>query len=124
MTIWRAFLEIAPAAKARPRVTRRGTYMPDAYMKWREKFCWLVKKAGMPQRHLRERIGILMRVQTKTGTMRPDLDNALAGALDALQDAGVIGNDRNVIKLEAVLCQSKEVGIYLELSDGWVETVL
>ena len=85
-------LPIEPKAKARPRVTSNGTYMPRDYQEWRERFValvgdqWRGEPFGM--------FGIDLTVTTKTGRMRPDLDNVLGAVLDALQAARVVENDR------------------------------
>ncbi len=43
--------------------------------------------------------------------MRPDLDNVGAACLDALQDAGVIENDRDAVRLTFILDKDKKPGI-------------
>lgn len=97
---WTQFLPIEPCAKARPRVTRRGTFMPKSYMTWRKKFCALVKRPAEP---IAGRLSVIVLVCTKSGKMRQDLDNVGAAVLDALQDAGVIANDRDATRLSFVM---------------------
>lgn len=93
-------------AKARPRVTRRGTYMPRPYQDWRKLFCALCKPPGSP---LTGDLSVSLLVQTKSGKMRPDLDNVLGAVLDALQDAGVIANDRSVAAFTASIQQDRKM---------------
>jgi Holliday junction resolvase RusA-like endonuclease len=92
-------IPIGPMAKARPRVTRRNVYMPAHYQAWREKFAGYCLGA-------REVVGtfaLTVAFRTKTGNMRPDLDNAVGAVLDALQDAKVIANDSACKSLVAFL---------------------
>lgn len=100
--MWSASIKLPPMAKARPRVTRRGTYMPKPYQQWRQKFCALV---GRPPKPLAGHLAIAIRIYTKSGKMRPDLDNVVGAVLDALQDAQVIANDRTVRQIGASLDQ-------------------
>lgn len=91
---WLLSIPLEPKGKARPRVTKRGTYMPGDYQQWRHDFAALVLTNRLPRCPL-GRFAIGLTVGTPKGTMRPDLDNVLAAVLDALQDAEVIENDRN-----------------------------
>ena len=43
--------------------------------------------------------------------MRPDLDNVGGAVLDALQDAGVIANDREAVRLTFLIDKDKRAGI-------------
>ncbi len=97
MILLETAIAIQPMGKARPRVTKRGTYMPDSYTAWKKMFAVLM----LEHRHLTERpitgaIRIGTVFYTKNGNCRCDLDNAHASVLDALQDAGWIENDRQV----------------------------
>lgn len=89
-------VDLPPKAKARPRVTQNGTYMPPAYAQWKRDFA--VACHGYPWRVI-GRFSIVIRFYTPTGRMRCDLDNAAAAVLDALQDAGVIENDRDCVEI-------------------------
>lgn len=94
-------LDIRPCAKARPRVTRFGTYNPPAYTAWRAEFVRQVKKQwdGVP---LSGRIGLFAKYDCKK-KLRPDLDNAIGAVQDALKDAGIYGDDR-IIRALIVTC--------------------
>ncbi len=108
---WSALLPIEPCAKARPRVTRRGTYMPKSYMEWRRRFVALCNKDDLHRALVPGPLSIIVIVYTKSGKMRPDLDNVGAACLDALQDAGVIENDRDAVRLTFILDKDKKPGI-------------
>lgn len=91
------YLPLPPMAKARPRVTKRGTYMPKDYQAWRVQFAflwrWHAGSKAVPHEG-RCRVDVIW--STKTGNMRPDCDNAYAAVMDALQDSGAFVNDRQV----------------------------
>ena len=106
-------LSLAPQAKARPRVTSKGTYMPRAYQTWRKDFVAACNEVEWSPVVGPFAIGI--KFVTKTGSMRPDLDNAVGACLDALQDAGVIENDRDCKKLSAEMVKGKRTQIEIEL---------
>lgn len=89
------YLPLPPMAKARPRVTRNGTFMPKRYQDWRKSFVLLWRKAK-GARGLTGTLEVKVWFCTKTGTMRPDVDNAYSACLDAMQDAGAFVNDRQV----------------------------
>lgn len=92
-----ACIEIEPKGKARPRVTKNGTFMPDDYRAWKHRLGMLMLahrgKAELPIKGP-VRIGTIF--YTPSGSCRSDLDNSHAAVLDALQDAGWILNDRQV----------------------------
>lgn len=90
-----------PAAKARPRVTRCGTYMPREYMRWRDEMANAIW-AQAPETHAigafchKEPLAVRITWHTPTGNMRPDLDNAMGAVWDVLQSVDVIGNDGQI----------------------------
>ncbi len=111
------FLPIEPMAKARPRVTRHGTYMPRPYQAWRGRFVHLVQQThGLPA-PIADTFALKLTIVTKSGSMRPDLDNVAGAVLDALQDARVIANDRKCRVLEACVVKGKDVGIQIEVEE-------
>lgn len=91
--IIRLDIPMPPKGKARPRVTSRGTYMPHDYQAWRAEFATHTRFQALGRRPLGW-FAIGLTIGTPKGRMRPDLDNVLAAVLDALQDSGVIENDR------------------------------
>lgn len=109
-------LALKPQAKARPRVTSRGTYMPSAYTAWRKDFVSACNEYDWAP--VAGPFAITLRFVTKSGTMRPDLDNAAGACLDALQDAGVIENDKNCRRLVAEMAQGKRPQIEIELREA------
>ncbi len=108
---WQAFLPIEPCAKERPRVTRNGTYMSKRYTDWRKRFVFLTRSCANGIFPVPGPLSISVLVCTASGKMRPDLDNVGAACLDALQDAGVIANDRDAVRLSFILAKDKKPGI-------------
>jgi Holliday junction resolvase RusA-like endonuclease len=69
--------------------------MPKEYMQWKQDFAKLLKDAP---RGLDGAVSVRTIFTTASGKSRSDVDNAHASVLDALQDAGVIVNDRQVVE--------------------------
>jgi Holliday junction resolvase RusA-like endonuclease len=101
--IYSAIIHIEPHAKERPRFGGGRAYNSKRYTDWRKRFVALAPKVKRP---MSGALHLSVTFFTKTGKMRPDLDNALAGVCDALQDAGVIVNDRDVVHLECWIEQT------------------
>jgi Holliday junction resolvase RusA-like endonuclease len=111
---WRAI------PKPRPRVTRGGqhTYNPSEYTEWKEAVAeWAVWK-GIPSLHGQCRLDLTFGSETVHVRMIPvvgdrqralyvtgDIDNLSGGVMDALQDADVLDNDRDVIELRSVIAE-------------------
>ncbi len=87
--------------------------MPKSYQDWRKRFCAHAKAlaTGIDDLPVPGPLSIIVIVYTKSGKMRPDLDNVGAACLDALQDAGVIENDRDAVRLTFILDKDKKPGI-------------
>ena len=93
--------------KARPRVCGRRAFMPKKYMDWKALFGrHALSLAG--DRSIAGRFGIIGSIVTKSGKMRSDLDNSIGSILDALQDAGIIGNDRDCVSINMALEQGED----------------
>ena len=112
-------LDIRPCAKARPRVTRNGCFMPKPYVLWRKEFVRQMKAQwdGVP---LVGRLEVTARFECKK-SLRPDLDNAIGAVLDALQDAGTVPNDSavRVLHVSAIENTGKDrLHILLDLSSS------
>lgn len=82
--------------KARPRVTRKGTFMPARYQEWRN----LAEREILAQVHLQGLASVLPVERATveillTGKHRlsGDADNILGSYLDALVAVGVLKND-------------------------------
>ena len=101
---WEFVIEGKPAGKARPRFGGYRVHMPKRYVEWRSRverimrWRWHGSDTGT-----REAIDVPVEVEvvirTKSGNMKPDIDNAAGAYLDALQAAGVIANDGLVRRL-------------------------
>jgi Holliday junction resolvase RusA-like endonuclease len=123
-----AFPGMKPCAKARPRVTSNGTYMPQEYRDWKRKFAWLASQEW--DHWLRANghhvpsiidgpIAVSVEWRTTTGNMRPDVDNALGSVLDALQDALIFANDSQVREIHGRVDKAKkaETGITVTIEE-------
>ena len=97
-------------AKPRPRGKGRQFYMPPLYMEWKKDVALEAAlryaktqfegpvSIKISIRRTRFVVEINQSLRKRFG--RADLDNLAGGVLDALQDAGVIDNDRNVVDME------------------------
>lgn len=100
--------------KARPRVCGRRAFMPKKYTDWKKEFGErALIQSGY--RNMSGRFGIDGSIVTKTGKMRSDLDNSIGSILDALQDVGVIGNDRDCVHINMALEQGEDDQIFFTL---------
>lgn len=110
--------------KARPRHDSRSgrTHMPADYMDWKDKVVAYLRLTGQTKQPFTGNVRVSMVIgggQVEVLILpamisRPkgvggDLDNLAAGVLDAIQDAGLFPNDRNVMELSAIF-ESEEVG--------------
>ena len=99
-------------AKAKPRPRGKGKvfYNPPDYMEWKADIA-LEAALKYAKTKFEGPVAIKISFRPTTFTVeirqtnrprfgRSDLDNLAGGVLDALQDAGVIDNDRNVTDLE------------------------
>lgn len=82
--------------KARPRVTRNGTYHLQQYQAWRniahvELFKQLEKLSAPNSMLPLQRVSVAVTLQ---GSHRGDADNLAGACLDALVEAGVLKDDR------------------------------
>ena len=83
-------LDLPPKPKARPRVTRRGTFMPSDYQKWMKQAVFLLKTQWKESP--------LQKVKKITVNMfgaraQGDSDNFIGSVFDAMVKAGVIRDD-------------------------------
>jgi len=81
----------------RPRVTRKGTYYGNGYDAWREKAVLLVRSAWLNQGKppINEPYDVAILIDTRMG----DLDNHIKSWLDIFQCAGILKDDRYVMKI-------------------------
>lgn len=95
--------------KPRPRVTENGTYMPKRYTDWKENVAEWAALAKIPKHdgplavNLRFNKGeVVVEIEympddeVRNG-VQGDIDNLAGGTYDALQDAGIIENDKQII---------------------------
>lgn len=108
------FIAMPPMGKARPRVTSGHAFMPTAYRKWKKDFATRAKFAWSPWPLIAGEFRIKIIIGTISGKMRSDIDNAAGSVLDALQDAGLIANDRDCRELVARLIRTAQPGISVE----------
>ena len=110
----------AAMSKPRPRSgAGKKVYMPRNYMEWKENIADWFAASGIPSETFEGNVVVDIRLgkdhfevfveevpATRFG--RQDIDNAAGGVLDALQDAGVISDDRNVVQLDVQFKQYKK----------------
>lgn len=101
---------IEPAGKARPRVTRNGTFMPPEYKAWQELVRWQVRAqiapALLPRLPLSGRLAFDCVVFAPLGVIRPDIDNFVGAIFDSIQIPtkggwGLIANDKQIKRMSA-----------------------
>jgi Holliday junction resolvase RusA-like endonuclease len=97
-------LQIAPTGKARPRVTKRGTFMPREYKQWISAVRFMARPYAI--RHgitepLRCSLSMAVEFSAPSGDLRCDGDNGIGAIMDALQVPpkggwGLFVNDRQI----------------------------
>ena len=104
--------------KARPRVTKRGTFMPKAYDLWRNMFKLHVRnQVHSSLLHLLPptgRLSFSCEFSSPTGNIMPDLDNAIGAVWDAIQVPkkggwGLIQDDRQFVLIVARIVQGPTI---------------
>ena len=116
-----AGIDIVP----KQRLTRPGRFTKRAqrYLKSKEDLAWMFKTAlntPKPQKTY-EGLVSLSAVICLTHNRVVDLDNLIGTVADALQDSGVIKNDRQIKKLDCELFQGKKVGKVIVSVKEYVE---
>jgi Holliday junction resolvase RusA-like endonuclease len=120
-----------PVGKARPRVTSGGhAYTPARTRAWESAAALLMMRglaplpAGVPLRlEVVAHHPAPLRKAPPAGSpcmgggRRPDLDNVIKAAADALQIAGVVPDDRQIV---AVVARS----VYGPPGEGWVDVTI
>jgi Holliday junction resolvase RusA-like endonuclease len=100
--------------KARPRVTKRGTFMPKAYDLWRNMFKLHVRNqvhsSFLHLLPLTGRLSFSCEFSSPTGNIRPDLDNSCGAIWDAIQVPkkggwGLIQDDKQFMLIVAQIVQ-------------------
>ena len=108
--------------KARPRVTKNGTFMPKGYMAWKKEFVTQLKALRVPANKYAGNVALevifdtdemwvqLVPINDKKPKhlKRIDIDNAIGAVMDALQDAQIIEDDKQVVQLDVSYLQKDE----------------
>ena len=101
--------------KPRPRVTSHGTYMDKKYTDWKIDVAEELAVQGIKEPSIEGNLKLILRfgtdfidiqllkiVEVRAKHVRADVDNLIGGVMDALQDAGIIVNDAQIVAVEAV----------------------
>lgn len=89
------FIEGKIVPKARPRVTIKGTFMPQAYRDWMQKTVWELTSLWREKYEgikLKFPLTLAIHLEGKHGK-RGDLDNIAGSIMDALVKAEILSND-------------------------------
>jgi Holliday junction resolvase RusA-like endonuclease len=125
-------IKMAPFPKARPRVTKKGTFMPKKYVAKREKLQWLFKEAGgelniegivsltvamrfkMPKAWS---ITIKDKMDGQPCGKKPDIDNCIGAVMDAL-----FAEDSKVTEISASKTWGYQDAIYIMIQreEDWL----
>jgi Holliday junction resolvase RusA-like endonuclease len=123
MNIYTFTVPFKPAGKERPRFANGRTYMPPKYVKWKTDFFRHCIRLDQPHRriHLTGNLIFTVVFKSKTGKIRPDLDNAVGSILDSIQDEGgrlgLISNDRQIVEIHASIAKSSRDEIVFHLQE-------
>lgn len=93
---------LAPVPAARPRVAKFGTYYPPTYKAWKKDARWFMPKVSDPlQGPLAVDMEIICKRPQKPTSSIPvgDVDNYAKAALDAVNDATIWGDDKQVVSM-------------------------
>ena len=102
---WGVYLPIAPVPAARPRVGRWGTYYPKTYQKWKSEAAELLRPFWNDEDPTEDALCVAVHAVAKrpkklTRPMpRPDVDNYVKAALDAITGGGFIWNDDSQVEV-------------------------
>jgi Holliday junction resolvase RusA-like endonuclease len=96
------YLEGPIVPKARPRVTRTGTYMPPAYADWKEA---AITSFGMRQKEMAISSPVSINIYLLGKHSRAgDLDNVSGSILDALVQANILAKDNMMVVQSLTIC--------------------
>ena len=109
--------------KARPRVTGSQAYMPSDYRKWKARVADFIALSRDEVVEGKCRVEMVFREKDvairvvpviedwrRAKGVRGDIDNLVGGMLDAMQDSGMIDDDRNVIEVHALIQKRRNDG--------------
>jgi Holliday junction resolvase RusA-like endonuclease len=107
-----------PKPKARPRVTKNGTFMPKEYVEWKANVAEVValttgkmSLAGplsLVVEFHKEKMVFVMSEGAPKRFGRADIDNLMGGLMDAIELSGLITNDRQVSRIGATFMTEGE----------------
>lgn len=90
-------------------------YIPDDVKQEIDAFLWQIKGTkGRPTSPITGPVGVSLVFYVKRLEQR-DLDNMATTALDILQKAGVIANDKDVLRLSCIKSDIGEPKVYIEI---------
>ena len=100
--------------KTRPRVTRRGTFLPKRYREWKEEAIAILLSQRISFETM-DKVAIAIELY---GSARGDLDNIAGAILDALVQADIIVDDRISIVKELSIrhCGGKTKEVHITLT--------
>lgn len=99
--------------KARPRVTSRGTFMPQPYQQWQRTAQALLRDQWEGRSPLEAVEWITVQFRCPSG--RTDLDNAIGSVLDALVQARVLRDD-NATRVPAITAAWERTDIRTDIT--------
>lgn len=135
--IWSITLHGEPVPASRPRVTRRGTFNPKRYTDWKRGAARRCRASWGRTPSVKTAVAVMVELvlprpkdMPKKGIhrdywhptedyilpLRGDLDNFAKAALDALQQGGVIADDRQVVELTVTKYAGSQPGVTITLS--------
>lgn len=117
-------IPLPPKGKPRPRVTRRGTFMPPAYEQWRKDFARLHGSVEIDDEIALTVIAIRPMPQSWSKSRRermcgawcqttPDADNIAGAVMDAVLD-----DDSSVVKVEVFKIWGESAGLGVEFKSA------
>lgn len=98
----RIVIGLAPVPAARPRVARFGTYYPPTYKAWKkDALVFMPKVSSVLEGPLSVDMEIICKRPKKPTSSIPvgDVDNYAKAALDAVNDAALWGDDKQVVSM-------------------------
>lgn len=104
LKVYENTIYLAPVPASRPRVTRYGTYYGKRYQEWKTQapgFFRSQDKNLFPSGPLKATVNIICKRPQRPSSDIPngDIDNYVKAALDAVNEAQIWGDDRQVTSL-------------------------
>lgn len=108
--------------KARPRVTENGTYMPPKYVEWKKNVAQYLgyqsRRVEGPvslyfiftEGHVHVRVVPIVENYQRDKGVKADIDNLIGGVMDAMEEAGTLVNDSQVVHVTATIQNRRSRG--------------